>query len=120
MGSGYVLIAGVLLYLLLVREADAWGIRPKQAAATWIIGYYMLLFIVQGIGYLIQGVSLLSVVSLALIITVVAQYGVAIIVFKKVEESGDEYLSYAFWGGLGLALLFFVMPMAAQALAAAL
>ncbi len=111
MGGGYIVIAGALLYLLLVREAEAWGIRPKQAAATLIVGYYALRLIVLGIGYLIQESFSFDP---SLVVVAAAQYGVAVVIFKKVEESGDEYLSYAFWGGLGLALIFFIVPRVMQ------
>jgi hypothetical protein len=121
MGSGYVVIAGVLLYLLLIREADAWGIRPKKAAAILILGYYLLLIIVRVIGYSLQEVSVLSnLLSPLLFFTAIVQYGVALFIFKKVEESGDEYLSYTLWGGAGLALLFFIVPRILQSVAAAL
>lgn len=111
MTGGYVLVAGILLYIFLLQKLDSPAISPVKAAFILIGGYWVLSSVISSMLYTSWGVpaaeNLFSSMNIA---TAVVQFIIAVGVFYKVEQSGDEYLSHAFWGGLGLALIFFVAP----------
>lgn len=117
MSSGYITIASILLYFLLLRTLDSTRMSPVKAAMILVITSYIVTSAVLILEYMARGGSPYSdMFSFARIITAAVQFGVAVGIFYKVEQSGDEYMSYALWGGLGLALLFYVAPMCVQML----
>ena len=113
----YQVIAGLLLYFLLLRKLDSSRINPVKAAAIFVLGTFILLAVVTMLENIASGTSpLAGIVTVYNVITSVAQFLVAVGIFYKAEEAGDEYLSYAFWGGLGLALIFYAVPILVQSL----
>lgn len=117
MATGYVVFAGIALYLLLLRILDSGKMSPVRAAAILVIGYYALLSIVLGIEYASRDIPLWqNLLEPMRIVTAVVQLAVAVGVFYKVEENSDSYTSYMLWGGVGLALTFFIAPSAVQQL----
>lgn len=110
MSGGYVLIAAILFYIFLLQKIDSLGPSPLKAAALLLSGYYTLLIIAVGLEMTARGESVWQIFDLMFIITLIVQYVVAAWIFYKTEESGDSYMLYIAWGGLGLALIFFLVP----------
>lgn len=117
MGAIYVVFAGVAFYLLLLRTLDSPKMNAVKAATFLIVDYYALLVLVMSMEYAAKDMPLLpNILEPSFVITAIVRWIVAVGVFYKVEESGDSYLSYMAWGGLGLALIFFVAPPMVQQL----
>lgn len=110
MSGGYILIAGILFYIFLLQKIDSSGLTPLRAATLSLLGYYTLLIIAVGLEMSVREESVWQIFDATFIVTAIVQYAVALVVFYKAEESGDSYMSFVAWGGLGLALIFFVVP----------
>ena len=121
MTDGFVTIASVLVYFLLLRSLDNTMMNPKKAATILILCSLGLAAVVQMLKNLMLGTpALMDVITLHRCMSGVVQFFVAGYIFYKVEHTGDEYLSFAFWGGLGMALIFFVVPVVMRSLLIAL
>ena len=111
MGTDYVVFAGVLLFLVLIRTLDSTRMTPIKAATFLMCGYYALLSTVVVLGNIERGVPLFSdVVNVERVIEVTLQYIVAVGTFYIIEQSSDDYVPYVLWSGTGVALVFFVIP----------
>lgn len=114
MGINYTLLAGILLYFLILRQLDASYMNPIKAAAIVVGGYVGLSLVIKTIWLLGYHASLWQLVSLSLFVTALAQFVVLVFIFDKAEDTGDSYMAYIGWGGLGLAIAFFVVPAVTQ------
>ncbi len=104
-------IAGILFYIFLLQKIGS----PIKTALVFVIGYTALQSITTGLLFYAQGVPVLpNLFNLVTVSTALLQFVAATLVFYKVNESGDEYLSYALWGGIGLATIFFLVPLSVQ------
>lgn len=117
MGGSYILIAGILFYLLLLRSLESSWLSPLRAAAFWVIGYYALSSLTTGVEYVARDIPLAAnLLSPVRILTALGQFAALSIVFYKAEDSDDSYISYLMWGALGLVLVFYVIPTVVQRL----
>lgn len=117
MSGGYALIAGVLLYIFLLRTVDSARMNPLRAATILLVGYYLLTLFVTGMQYVLHDVPLWpNLFSPIRVATAVVQFVAAMVVFRQVEEGGDSYMTYMVWGGFGLAFIFFITPPIVQQL----
>lgn len=115
--NGYVFIAGVLWYLFLLRALDSTRLNPAKAAALLIGGYYGLLAVVLWIDYSSKGLPALpNIFTPVVFMGAFLQFFVAMGIFYKIEEGGDEYMSYLGWGAAGLVLIFYIVPIFVQTL----
>lgn len=115
MGSMYVVFAGVILYLFLLQKIDTIRMSAARVALFFVAGYYALRSVVIGLEMKALGGAVFeNIMNLEIALTALLQLAIAVGVFKKVQESGDEYLSYALWAAIGLVLIFFVAPSLAQ------
>ncbi len=111
MGAGYTFIAGILLYIFLLQKLDSPTMNPVKAATIFALGYLALQSISMGLYCYAAKLPLLpNLVNTSVALTILFQFAAAGVAFYKVDQSGDEYLSYALWGGIGLAVIFFVVP----------
>lgn len=119
MGAGYVLLAGVALYFILLRSLGSARMTPLRAAVALISGYYFLLSVIMAIEYSARGIPLLpNLLDPLRIFTALVQFAVALMVFYKVDADEDSYMSFLVWGAAGMGLIFFVVPPFAQQLLA--
>lgn len=110
MTGGYVLIVGVLLYILMVRTVAEEKMSAFRAAIVFTLTYFAVHSIVLGIYYRSINVPLLpNILSVSVLVAAVLQFVIAGGVFYKIE-SDDSFVAYMIWGGAGLALVFFVVP----------
>ena len=115
MSGGYVLIAGILFYILLLRTLDSANASPVKVAIIWFLGYYTLSSLVMGLEYAVKDIPVVpNLLEPMRITTALAQLVAATGIFYKIERDSDDYMSYMLWGGLGLVLLFFVVPTVVQ------
>ncbi len=115
--GGYTFIAGVLLYLFLLQKLDTSAMHPMKMALIFAGGYLALQSAINSLLYYVSGVPILpNVFSVVAICTVVLQWVAASIIFYKAADSGDAFITYMLWGGIGLALVFLVAPIIAQQL----
>lgn len=121
MSGGYVLIAGIVLYIFILQKAGSSSFNPLTMAALFIGGYYVLLSVVSGLMYYSWNVPVLpNVLSIPTVLTALAQYITASVVFYKVNEDSEDYFSYLILGGLGFALIFLILPQSIQQLLSSL
>ena len=111
MSGGYVLIAGILLYIFLLQKADSFNYSPLRLAAVFVVAYYTLYSVVMGLIYYSWNIPILSnLMSIPLVMTALLQFVTALFIFYNAIENSDDYMSYLLVGGLGIALIFFVIP----------
>ena len=111
MSGGYTIIASVLLYLLLLQTLDSPRMNPGRAAVLFAFGSFAVLAVAMMLENVARGLPVLTaIVTTPHALNLLLQLGVAYGIFYKVERINDEYLTFVFWGGLGVALIFYVVP----------
>lgn len=110
----YTLVAGIILYVLILRRLESPSVTYVKGATIFMALYMCLQVIVSYLFLSSLGIAfsviMVSVFSLEFICVVLLQYGVALVTFYKVDGTGDDYMAYVLWGGLGLAGIFFIVP----------
>lgn len=114
MGMNYTLLAGILLYFFMLRQLDESYLTPVKAAGVVIGGYVGLSLVLKAIWLLGYHAPLWQLLSPSLFITALLQFVMLVVIFDKAENTGDSYMAYIGWGGLGLAVVFFIVPLIAQ------
>lgn len=106
---------------MLLRSLSSLRMTPLKAAVILIVGYYFLSSIIMSIEYYARGVPILpNLLDPLLVFTALVQFIVTLVVFYKVDEDEDSYMSFILWGAAGMVLIFFVAPSIAQQLLARL
>ncbi len=106
----YTLIAGILLYLLMVRVATNTKISYVAASLTVVLGYFAISTGVQLIMLSAYGAPLNQLLGLAPSITLVLQLAAALLTFYSLERNEETYIAWLAWGGAGAFLIFFAAP----------
>lgn len=121
MTNGFTAIASALIYLLIIRSLDSPSMNPKKATVIMVLSSLAIVFAMQALtNAMLSAPILTDMFTLHTGVNSVAQFFVAYFVFSMVERVGDEYLSFALWGGIGIALIFFVVPELTRSFLAAL
>lgn len=111
MADGYVFIAAIIFYLFLVQKVESPRLSPSVATSLLMVPYFVLSLVVSAIQYSAHDISVVdNIFSISNIIKILLQAGATYLIFYKIDQTKDSYLTYALWGGLGLALIFFVVP----------
>lgn len=114
--QGYLLIAGILFYLSLVRVLDSKHLTPLKAAGIVVGGYFVVSTIIQGGMLVALGEPLTNLYGPIAIVTVLLQYIFATVVFYMISANEDSYMAYLGFGAAGLALIFFIAPAIARSI----
>lgn len=110
MGSLYVIIASVALYVLMVRTYSTRNINPVFATIVVVIIPFIfekILWYIYLTGY---DLPLGQLISLSDIAVTLVQLVVAFIVFYKLQQTEDSIESWLFWGAAGMVSIYFVTP----------
>lgn len=110
--ADYTLIAGLLLYFLMVKLSVSSSVKPIAAALVSVLGYFIFSTIVDAIVYssyrdLVLTQALFGLIPIA---TVILQFAAALLVFTKLDRAEDSITSWFAWGVAGCALIFFIIP----------
>lgn len=110
MGSLYVIIASVALYMIIVRASSTRNINPIFSALLVVILPFILAKIIWCIYLVGYDLPLWQLVSLSDILVVIAQLIVAFVVFYKLQQNEDSIEAWLFWGATGLVGVYFATP----------
>jgi xanthosine utilization system XapX-like protein len=110
--ADYTLIAGLLLYFLMVRLSVSSSVKPITATLVSILGYFIFSTIVDAIMYASYKDIALSEALFGLIpiVTVILQFVAALLVFTKLDRAEDFITSWFVWGIAGCVFIFFIIP----------
>lgn len=114
--EGYVFIAGILLYLTVVRMLGSKYLSPLKAAGIVVGGYFVLSTALQAALLLAFGEPLSQLYSMEVLATIALQYILAAGVFYMIIANEDSYMAYLGFGAAGLVLIFFVAPAAMRSI----
>lgn len=105
------MVASILLYLLLLQTLDSPRMKPGRAAVIFAFGSSAVLAAATMLENAARGIPVLTAIfTIPHTLTILFQLGAAYFIFYKVEQISDEYLAFVFWGGLGIALIFYAVP----------
>lgn len=110
MPVNYVLIAGLLMYIGMIRLFSWTDIGPVKAAVLVMLGYFGLDLFVRGSLLLGHGVSIWSLFGVVPLGIALVQFMSMAVIFYKIQESGDSYEAYFGWAIAGFILTFLVIP----------
>lgn len=114
MSGGYVLIAGILWYIFLLQKVNVSGLTPKKGAFIFIIPYLLLQMLVKGLELSAWNAPLIpNLINPVTILTILIQFAVSFAIFYKTSED-DSATSYVVLGGVGIAMIFFALPITIQ------
>lgn len=105
----YQLIADVLIYVGVVQLFSRFALRVVTASMLSIGGIFVLNFVLRVV---IAGLAL----TVGSFIVTALQFAAALGVFYKLRENDDSIGAYFGWAVVGLAVILFVIPMAAMRL----
>lgn len=109
--------AGLILYLVVLRNAGSRHFTPLSAAAVAVLGSFAITITVQLIILLGRDQSISHLFSVWAILTEILRFTFAALVFYKVRQDEDSYMGYLGWGSLGIILVFGIAPAIVQRLA---
>lgn len=112
----YSLIAGLLLYFLVVKMSASMRIKPLTASLIVVLGYFGLSSFIQGIILVAYDAPLGQLFGVVPLTTVALQFVVALLAFHKLDSSDDSYVAWLLWGTLGAVGIFYVAPAVSMSL----
>lgn len=105
----YSLIAGILLYFLVVKGVTSAGVRPLAASLITVLGYFALVSFIKWVILSAYGAPLGQLFGLVPLATLVVQFGVALLTFYMLDRA-DSYGALLIWGAVGCVGIFFIAP----------
>ncbi|HCH33964.1 MAG: hypothetical protein UY35_C0019G0009 [Candidatus Saccharibacteria bacterium GW2011_GWC2_48_9] len=106
----YTLIAGLLLYFLVVNMSASLRIKPLTASLIVVLSYFAVSSFIQGIILIAYDAPLWQLFGVAPLATVALQGIIALFVFHKLDNSDDSYVAWLLWGMLGAVGIFYIAP----------
>ena len=116
----YTLIAGLLLYFLVVNMSASLRIKPLTASLIVVLGYFGVSSFIRGIMLVAYDAPLWQLFGVVPLATVALQGVIALFVFRKLDDSDDSYVSWLLWGTLGAVGIFYIAPAVSMSLFAGL
>lgn len=110
MGLSYTVIAGILLYFSMVKVSANSRISALSAGLIVVVGYLVITATVQLIMFSAYGLSLASLFNLSLVITTLLQLILAIFIFRRLDQTEDNYTAWLALGAAGCLAIFFLIP----------
>ena len=110
MGSIYVLIFSIIVYLMAVRSSSGKNFKPFVAALIVVFLPFIfakVLFYIYLVG---TNLPLFQLISWTDIATLFSQVGLAYGIFYMLQRFEDALGSWFFWSATGLIGIYFVMP----------
>lgn len=108
--------AGLILYLVVLRNVGSSYLTPLSAATVAVLGSFILTVAVQLIILLGRDQSISHLFSFWAILTEVFRFIFATLIFYKIRQDEDSYMGYLGWGSLGVILVFGMAPAIVQQL----
>ncbi|HEY0964983.1 MAG TPA: hypothetical protein VGE13_00705 [Candidatus Saccharimonadales bacterium] len=112
----YILIAGVLLYIFIMRVFAHGKLGIVSASAIVVLGNFTLSTLVASIMLSANDASLWQLFGLVPVATVILQFIVALGVFYKLQEHEESYSAWLLWGVVGCGGIFFLTPFVVRAM----
>ena len=111
MSEGYVLLAGILLYIVMFRIVLTTNLKPFVAALLVIGAYFTLSTSLQAVLLTAYKEPISQLFEPVKIAIVLCQLGLAWFAYTKVAKAEDSYTELLVWGALGCLGVFFFIPM---------
>lgn len=107
----YVLIAGLLLYFVVMKLTVYTNIRPLTSSLIVTLGYFVIITMTKIIMLSAYDAPLWQLFGIVPITTLILQFTIAFITFLKIDEDTDSFGSSIAWGALGCIGIFFIIPL---------
>ncbi len=106
----YSLIAGILLYFLMVQLLAKGIIKPVAAGVLVTVGSFGFSWLLRAMNYHAYKIPLSQLLNLLDIIAVVLTLIITIVTFSKMIENEKSYTAWLFYGTAGAVGAFYITP----------
>lgn len=106
----YSLVAGVLLYFLMVQLLAKGIIKPVAAGVLVTVGSVGFSWLLRALTYHAYKIPLSQLLTLLDIVAAVLTLVITIIVFSKMVENEESYTAWLLYGAAGAIGAFYIMP----------
>jgi|GEM_PF-2487694 len=106
----YTLIAGLLLYFVVIKLTASTNIRPLTSSVIVVLGYFAIITGTKAIILSAYDAPLWQLFGIVPIATLILQFIVAFITFLKIDQDADSLSSPIIWGAFGCIGIFFIVP----------
>jgi hypothetical protein len=111
MSEGYVLLAGILLYVVVFRLLMTTTLRPFVAALLAIGPYFLLSTVLKAYMFAAYDAPISQLFEFRSLLIVALQFAMAWFAYYKVDVADEQYTEAIVWGALGCIGVFFAIPM---------